>query len=698
MNYADIEINKLPSVPSVLVDLIEAFSDSDVSFDTLARIIQQDATLTARVVAIGNSAAYAQWNGTRNFNQLLVLLGLNAIKTIAVTTAVRQFFAQFSDDGGKGLGRLWRQSLSCAFTARSLAGLTGYQPAEDAYLGGLLHNLGQLIFLQEFGDEYLKVLQGSGSLHELTLQEQETFGSRTPEIGSLLVREWLPNSFLADALLYQRENAHRVSDAPSLVKLLNLACRLTWDMETGKAHDTPLDDLFGLNFGVLDDLTEKVRNEVRQVVRTYGFGSEPDPAVDDQLARQALGKRVRDQALVGALDSVSSETLPAWDQVLRNFSLLSGATVVSSFEYDPAENILVATQARGLNVPDQQWTALELPLKPNRTLLAQACLSQKILSTLDDDLPDLASVTDAQIRQMLGQPELLALPLLTDERTLLGGLLVGMPADRLREVLRQRALLKYYLQAATHLLQQQQAQTQRQAEILQAQAEEFHSQSRRMVHEANNPLSVIRNYLHILSSKLEKEHEAQGQIGVIKEEIDRVSDILIRMRDISSELVTDAQVVDINTVMRDLIELFRASLFSAGEIDCHLQLDERMPAILSNRNSVKQIITNLLKNAVEAIDSQGQIHVETHDNVNFNGAYYVQIVVADNGPGIPREILGNLFNPVESTKGQGHSGLGLTIVKNLVTELSGNISLHTGAKEGTRFEILLPRNQPDDHE
>jgi signal transduction histidine kinase/HD-like signal output (HDOD) protein len=693
MKFADIEIIKIPAVPSVLVDLIEACSDADTSFDALGRIIQQDAALAARMVAVCNSAAYAQLNGTRNFNQLLVLLGLNAIKTIAVTTAVRQFFAQFSVDGGKGLGRLWRQSLSCAFTARSLAGLTGYQPTEDAYLGGLLHNLGQLVFLQEFGERYITVIDNAGSLGALTEQELQSFGAVTPKIGAQLVREWFPSSFLADAILYQREDSDRVEDSPQLIKLLNLACRLSWETAPSRLQEPLLDDLFGLNTGVLDDLMERVRSEVREVVQTYGFGSEPDPAVDDELARQALAKRVRDQALVGALGSVASETLPAWDQLLRNFALLSGAPVVAGFEYEAAGNILIACQAIGLSGQGPDLASLELPLKPNRNLLAQACLGKHMLSSLDDPLPDLASVTDAQIRQVFRQPELLALPLVTEQGELLGGLLVGMTADQLRAVLRQRGLLKYYLQAAIHLLKQQRAQFNQKAEMLKAQAEDFHSQSRRMIHEANNPLSVIRNYLHILAAKLDKEHEAQEQIGIIKDEIDRVSDILMRMRDIGSEPDTDASEVNINSLLQDLIGLFRKSLFATAEVNCDLQLDERLPLISTNRNSIKQIITNLLKNAVEALDSRGTVHVETHDQVNFNGTDYVQIIVADNGPGITGEVMAKIFTPVESTKGRGHSGLGLTIVKNLLTELGGNISVRSGPNEGTRFEILLPRKQ-----
>jgi len=82
--------------------------------------------------------------------------------------------------------------------------------------------------------------------------------------------------------------------------------------------------------------------------------------------------------------------------------------------------------------------------------------------------------------------------------------------------------------------------------------------------------------------------------------------------------------------------------------------------------------------------------VYTQDNVNVDGKEHIEICVADDGPGIDIEILPKLFSPVDSTKGSDHAGLGLTIVKNLVSELHGSISCRSSDK-GTSFHILLPK-------
>ncbi|MBW7943622.1 MAG: ATP-binding protein, partial [Candidatus Kuenenia stuttgartiensis] len=95
------------------------------------------------------------------------------------------------------------------------------------------------------------------------------------------------------------------------------------------------------------------------------------------------------------------------------------------------------------------------------------------------------------------------------------------------------------------------------------------------------------------------------------------------------------------------------------------------------------------KNAVETMQKGGQIHASTRDNVTIDGKPFVEIIIKDNGPGIPEHILQSLFTPVHSTKGGNHSGLGLSIVKNLVSSMNGSINCQS-SKAGTAFTIYLP--------
>jgi signal transduction histidine kinase len=218
----------------------------------------------------------------------------------------------------------------------------------------------------------------------------------------------------------------------------------------------------------------------------------------------------------------------------------------------------------------------------------------------------------------------------------------------------------------------------------------LHTRAREVIHEARNPLSIINNYIEILGYKLKDDDPAQQDLGTIREEISRINTILEKLSKPASPDTGARTLVDVNALIADLSHMFQTSLFAARSISISLDLDETMPPMLSNADAIKQIYTNLVKNSVEALPAEGQVMVYTQDQVNVDGQPHFELCVADDGPGIPSDILPNLFTPVETTKGGSHAGLGLTIVKNLVSELHGSISCRSSDK-GTSFHILLPR-------
>lgn len=692
MNAADVQINKVPTVPGVLVRLIEACYQPDISFEELSQIIRQDAALSARIIAVGNSAAYSQWKGQRNFNQLLVVLGLETIKTIAITAAVQQFFSQFREDSGRRIGKLWQTSLGCAYLARRLARLTGYPAPDEAYLAGLLHNLGELVYLQEFGARYTAILETADSDQARDQRERAEFGASATEMGGYLAQYWLPDSFVSDALLFQREPADAVFDSPPLVKITNLAYKLTQDRMSRQQLLTEADTLFGLTEDVLDELLQKAETELGETLGSYGFSKDAgDPAVDDEGARMALGRHVRDAAMTGALGTGGSAVDP-WQLVLRNFAIVFGSPALVGFKYEEPVNELRAQHTSGIKVDPAHLRQIRLPVQEGRNLLADACLGRHILFSTDEQLPDFPTVLDQQVRRVIGTTDLVALPLVTTDGNLLGAMAVGLGRDQVAGFMQQRALLNHFLNAAVQQLKTQADRLQEQTSLVEGQAERFHGEARKLVHEANNPLGIIKNYLQLLSMRLEQDETTREQIGVIRDEIDRVADILLRMRDIGSEAQLTESSVDLNALIREIVGVFRASLFTTHGISCELKLDESLNAVTTSRNSIKQVLTNLLKNAVEALGDGGRIQIETDGQGNLNGVPQARVVVADDGPGIPREILDKLFTPVASTKGAHHSGLGLVIVKNLVKEMNGSVFVHSTEESGTKFEILIPRD------
>jgi signal transduction histidine kinase len=120
-----------------------------------------------------------------------------------------------------------------------------------------------------------------------------------------------------------------------------------------------------------------------------------------------------------------------------------------------------------------------------------------------------------------------------------------------------------------------------------------------------------------------------------------------------------------------------------------LRMLEEPNEIDGDADLLKQILVNLIKNSVEAMPDGGRIEISNRGLVNRERKLYVELVVADSGPGLSAEVLANLFTAVKSSKEGKHHGLGLSIVHSLVKRLGGEITCRSGAT-GTTFEILLP--------
>jgi signal transduction histidine kinase len=126
---------------------------------------------------------------------------------------------------------------------------------------------------------------------------------------------------------------------------------------------------------------------------------------------------------------------------------------------------------------------------------------------------------------------------------------------------------------------------------------------------------------------------------------------------------------------------------SSVQIEAHTQ---DLPAeVEGSADTLKQILVNLVRNAVEAMPAGGEIQIMNNGLVNRDGLLYTELCVADTGPGVPPEVLANLFSPIRSDKGEGHQGLGLSIVHSLVRKSQGLISCRS-SKKGTTFEMLFP--------
>ncbi|HEX7972265.1 MAG TPA: HAMP domain-containing sensor histidine kinase, partial [Thiobacillus sp.] len=216
---------------------------------------------------------------------------------------------------------------------------------------------------------------------------------------------------------------------------------------------------------------------------------------------------------------------------------------------------------------------------------------------------------------------------------------------------------------------------------------------RRAVHEVANPLTIMRNYVNLLSDRLGADSAVQRDLGIISDEIERVARI-VRGITVAEEHPAPAvalELTSVNGVISELVRMALGTLFTPNKVNVQIDLNPDVPPLPLQKDLLKQVLFNLAKNAVEAMPAGGHLKFITR-LVDADGQRQIEIEVADTGPGLPSAVASHLFEPVASEKGGDHAGLGLTISRGLVERMNGQLSC-ASTPQGTHFLIRLPTLQ-----
>jgi signal transduction histidine kinase len=299
------------------------------------------------------------------------------------------------------------------------------------------------------------------------------------------------------------------------------------------------------------------------------------------------------------------------------------------------------------------------------------------------------AVADRQVLRLLGAEDAICHPLLDPGGGPVLGVLV-FPVDE--EVDQEAAMVLYAEELARHLRRGPTVTPG--TELLRRYRQREEKRLRELVHEANNPLAVVNNYLHILQTRLEADPETVSQLRLIAGELGRTGNLLAQVRDMSplEEATAEPRLeivdVDLNDLAGRVVELHRGY---AADQDVALaySLAPGPLVVSSDPSRLTQILNNLVRNAIEAAGGRS-VTVGSMGGVFREGREGAVLTVRDTGPGLPREVLLHLAEPKQSSKPGDHAGLGLHIVHRLVAELEGSIDVQTGSGQGTTFTVFLP--------
>ncbi len=552
----------------------------------------------------------------------------------------------------------WRQSVGVAQLAQALAVRSGAADAEAAWAAGLAHNLA----------DYL-----------------EPDPAQSANVADWL-EEFDPDGWLADAVRYHAEPLARGRAAHPLVRIVQLAYQLVTRADAVDSVDVRA-ALAALHMGAGEaaQLLGDSQAQARQLAQRFGLADavvQAGTAGFDRLARlyagqaaqSALHCHFRRAAEPGQVFALLQEALralfgveraglfaPAADGSLRMTSLMPAAA--------------------GLN-------ALAIPPDDGHSALPRA-LARSAPQQFERGETD-AALVDEQIARLLGVVRFTCQPLpLHDGRT---GVLVA--GDALPG-LGLSPLWRFTLAECAEALKPVPAAVAEPVPPPQAAPSDAipRDRVRRAVHEVANPLTIMRNYVNLLSEKLGTDSSVQRDLGIIGDEIERVARIVRGITATEESLPPPAnlELVSVNSVVSELVRMALGTLFTPNKVNVQIDLNPDVPPMPLQKDLLKQVLFNLAKNAVEAMHAGGHLKFTTRLAM-ADGQRQVEIEVADTGPGLPPAVASHLFEPVVSEKGGDHAGLGLTISRSLVERMNGHLSC-TSTPQGTLFLIRLPTLQ-----
>jgi len=207
-----------------------------------------------------------------------------------------------------------------------------------------------------------------------------------------------------------------------------------------------------------------------------------------------------------------------------------------------------------------------------------------------------------------------------------------------------------------------------------------------IAHEINNPLTSILINSHLLAESAVSDGEAGDSLNLILEETARCSKIVKGLLDFSRQATAEKVPTDMNQLIEDTLMLVKSHVL-ANKTDIARGFQDGLPAVSMDPGKIKQVFTNLILNAIEAMPGGGTLSLASRASDDGKS---IEIEFSDTGCGIPEEIVKRIFDPFFSTKKGKGTGLGLSVSYGIVKHHGGDITVRSKVGTGTAITVILP--------
>lgn len=406
------EVTKLPSLPVVAIKLLKLTRDDTSAAGDLVRLIETDPAITAKILRIVNSAAYGLPRKIASVKHAIVLLGFAAIRSLAMDVVL--YDQLINQRGRHAFNRVhfWQHCLTVATLCRSLAKKLDYPDPEEAYIAGLLHDIGKII-TETYGRVSYSDLLSQLDNHEGMLIdiEKKLIGLSHNDIGAFVCQQWgLPDNVVLALKLHHERFASLplTSQQQMLIAMVSLADFVSWLLGVGSAKiarnsilQPEVEELIPLKEINIQEMISEANREIKDIAEFYNF-SLPTPEQFKENLLQANIQLSRFNTNYYYLHSDLQAKVKRLTQIKKGLEEVHksldpkevlGMTMRSirqDFGYDRVYFLGLDSSQRSLKVldvgdsgPGTATSGIEVEIRPEASILLD-CLRGKVPALLSD--------------------------------------------------------------------------------------------------------------------------------------------------------------------------------------------------------------------------------------------------------------------------------------------------------------------------
>lgn len=236
----------LPTLPTVVTQLISVVGDPASSARQIAQLVSTDQALTAKILKVANSAFYGFSREIATVQLAIVVLGIEMVKNIGLSVAVLKRFSEGKDHRLFDRQRFWEHAIGCGVAARMLAlKFKDRRIADEAFVAGVLHDIGKLILIEYFNEEFSEALEKAEEEGLAIVDaEEQVLGVSHADVGAWLAEKWNLPPHLVQAIAFHHRPFELDSEKPEdLVILTHMGDALIRHLRVGNSGDQQLASL-----------------------------------------------------------------------------------------------------------------------------------------------------------------------------------------------------------------------------------------------------------------------------------------------------------------------------------------------------------------------------------------------------------------------------------------------------------------------